>query len=48
METKQLLFLMRLLSALESAMLTAQVSMPDYLNEDISTAVEMIEKEILK
>ena len=50
--TKQeLLKLMRLLSALESALMYDRgdsTRMPDYLMDDINSAVEVIEREILK
>ena len=46
MTTKELLALMRLLSALESAMLAQKITFPDYLHEQISETLESIEREI--
>lgn len=48
MTKKELLELMRLLSALESWSFSAGQRLPDYLFEDLTNAVEMIESEILK
>lgn len=48
MTKQELLSLMRLLSALESAMLCSKVSLPDYLLEGIGEHVAVIEREILK
>ena len=47
MTKHELLRIMRLLSALESIMLTKD-RMPDYLHEDLTSIVEMLEREILK
>jgi len=47
MTKPELLRLMRLLSALESAMLCKE-RMPDYLIEELNAAVAVIEREILK
>jgi hypothetical protein len=51
MTKPELLKLMRLLSALESALMydrQGSTRMPDYLLEDIETCVQVLEKEILK
>ena len=51
MSKPELLKLMRLLSALESALLydqTNRTRIPDYLLEDITTCTEALEREILK
>ena len=52
MTKQELLQLMRLLSALESALMydmkNSQRSIPDYLLEDISTCTEILEREIVK
>lgn len=50
MTKPDLLKLMRLLSALESALMYDRPTgrIPDYLLEDIETAVQILEKEVLK
>ena len=48
MTITELLSMMRLLAALESAMLTAQTSMPDHLCEDVARNIEVLEREILE
>ena len=48
MDKKDLLALMRLLSALESWSFSAKCALPDYLHEDISRLVTLLEGEILK
>lgn len=51
MTKPELLKIMRLLSALESALMydrQANTRIPDYLLDDITSAVEVLEKEILK
>ena len=48
MDKKILLAQMRLLSALESWSLSAKCALPDYLHEDISRLVTLLECEILK
>ena len=51
MTKPELLRLMRLLSALESALMCDRQNngrMPDYLLEDINSCVELLEREILK
>ncbi len=47
MTKPELLGLMRLLSALESAAM-CKLPMPDYLLEQITVSVEILEQEILK
>ena len=47
MTTTELLSLMRLLSAMESAMLTAKTPMPDHLWDEVTRHVEILEREIL-
>lgn len=47
MTTSELLSMMRLLSAIESAMLTAKTPMPDHLCEAVERHVEILEREIL-
>jgi len=47
MTKPQLLQMMRLLSALESVMLTKE-RVPDYLLEQLTEMVEILEREILK
>lgn len=47
MTTPELLSLMRLLSAMESAMLTAGKSLPDHIWDDVTRHVEILEREIL-
>lgn len=48
MTTIELLQLMRLLAAMESWALSQKEPLPDYLHDDLSKAVNMIEREILK
>lgn len=47
MTKQELLQMMRLLSALESLMLTKE-RVPDYLLEQLTEMVEILEREILK
>ena len=47
MTTTELLSLMRLLSAMESAMLTAKTPMPDHIWDGVVRHVEILEREIL-
>ncbi len=47
MTIQELLCMMRLLSALESLMLTKE-RVPDYLLEQLTEMVEILEREILK
>ena len=47
MSTQELLSLMCLLSAMESAMLTAKTPMPDHLLDEVTRHVEILEREIL-
>lgn len=47
MTTPELLSMMRLLSAMESAMLAARTPMPDHLCEAVERHVEILELEIL-
>lgn len=48
MDKKELLALMRLLSALESWSFTAGQRLPDYLLDDLNRMTGLIEVEILK
>lgn len=48
MTTQELLQLMRLLAALESWAFAQGKMLPDYLHDDLSNSVNMIEREILK
>ena len=48
MDKKDLLALMRLLSALESWSFSAKCALPDYLHDDLSRMVTLLEGEILK
>lgn len=48
MTTPELLSLMRLLSAMESAILAAGQQMPDYLSDDVTQHIEILEREILE
>ena len=51
MSKQELIKLMRLLSALESALLYDQANrprVPDYLLEDLENCTEVLEREILK
>lgn len=47
MTTAELLSMMRLLSAMESAMLTVGKSLPDHIWDDVTRHVEILEREIL-
>ena len=47
MTTLELLSLMRLLSAMESAMLMTGKTMPDHIWDDVTRHVEILEREIL-
>jgi hypothetical protein len=47
MSLPELLAMMRLLSAIESAMLMSGTSMPDHLYEDLTRNIETLEREIL-
>jgi hypothetical protein len=47
MTTPELLMLMRLLSAIESSLLTAKVTFPLHLSDEIETCTNIIEREIL-
>ena len=47
MSTPELLSLMRLLSAMESAMLASKSMFPDYLSDEVSRLTEILEREIL-
>ena len=47
MTKPEMLAMMRLLSAMESAMLAKGV-MPDYLLEDVTKMIDVLEREILK
>jgi hypothetical protein len=48
MTTLELLSLMRLLSAMESAMLMAGKTLPDHILEEVTRNVEILEREILE
>ena len=48
MTTPELLSMMRLLSAMESAMLTVGKSLPDHIWDDVTRHVEILEREILE
>lgn len=48
MTTPELLSLMRLLSAMESAMLTAGKLLPDHIWDEVTRHVEILEREILE
>ena len=48
MTTPELLSLMRLLSAMESAMLTVGKSLPDHLLDEVTRHVQILEREILQ
>jgi hypothetical protein len=48
MTKQELLKILRLLSALESASLVSKISLPDYLYEQLTDATEVLEREILK
>lgn len=47
MTTPELLSLMRLLSAMESAMLASKTVIPDYLSDEVVRHTEILEREIL-
>ena len=47
MSTSELLSLMRLLSAMESAMLASKIVFPDYLGDEVTRHTEILEREIL-
>lgn len=47
MTKPEVLRLMRLLSALESALTLAGKQMPDYLYDDLTAMIEVLEREIL-
>lgn len=47
MTTPELLSLMRLLSAMESAMLASKIVFPDYLSDEVTRHTEILEREIL-
>ena len=47
MTKQELLQLLKLLSAMESAMSINRATLPDYLFEQINAAVAMLEREIL-
>lgn len=48
MTTSELLSLMRLLSAMESAMLASKILFPDYLSDEVTRHTEILEREILQ
>lgn len=48
MTKKELLFLMRLFASLESLMLAQKMQIPSHMLEQITEAVETLEREILK
>lgn len=48
MSPEELLSLMRLLSALETATLMSTERLPDHLYEELTKHVEILEREILK
>jgi len=48
MTTTELLSLMRLLSAMESAMLASKIAFPDYLSDEVTRQTEVLEREILQ
>lgn len=47
MDKPELLRLMRLLSGLEGVLMTNQQRAPDYLMDELSACVEVLEREIL-
>ncbi len=47
MTTPELLSMMRLLSAIESAMLASKTVFPDYLSDEVVRHTEILEREIL-
>jgi len=48
MTKQEMLKILRLLSALESASLVSKMALPDYLYEQLTAATEILEREILK
>ena len=48
MTKQEMLKILRLISAMESAMLCNKQTVPDYLFEEIDAVLVMLEKEILK
>lgn len=48
MTKQEMLKILRLLSAMESAMVCNKQTVPDYLFEEIDAVLVMLEKEILK
>ena len=48
MTTPELLSMMRLLSAMESVMLTVGKALPDHLWDEVTRHVEILEREILQ
>ena len=48
MTKQEMLKILRLLSAMESASLVSKISLPDYLCEQLTDATEILEREILK
>ena len=48
MTKEELLRVMRLLSALEALGMMRDRAMPDYLHDDLTLCVEILEREILK
>jgi len=48
MTKQEMLKILRLLSALESASLVSKIALPDYLYEQLTDATEVLEREILK
>ena len=47
MKILELLSLMRLLSAMESAMLASKIAFPDFLSDEVTRHTEILEREIL-
>lgn len=48
MTKQELLRLMRLLSAVESAMFMSKERMPQHLHDEVEKLIEVLEREILK
>lgn len=48
MTTLELLSLMRLLSAMESAMLASKIPFPNHLSDEVTRHTEIIERDILE
>lgn len=48
MTKQEMLKILRLLSAMESASLVSTIALPDYLYEKLTDATEILEREILK